>query len=263
MASSAAAAAAEVLISPENKGNERPKEPWNGELAKSIVYGGLDAIVTCFSLIASISASRHSAVDVLVLGFANLIADGISMGFGDFVSTATGRDVAAERRAAAEWDVDNRRAQQQQLLLRHYQTLGMDFNDASTVVNIIAKYKHILVEEKMAAENGMAAPPEESKERPWKNGIVTFGSFLAFGCVPLLSFIVLIPFTDNESIKFGGACLLAALALVLLGIARAKIAAGNYGFSVAVTVLNGAVAAGAAYALGWVLRNVAGVEDET
>lgn len=34
-------------------------------------------------------------VDVLVLGFANLVADGISMGFGDFMSSSSEKDVAA------------------------------------------------------------------------------------------------------------------------------------------------------------------------
>lgn len=39
----------------------RPTRPWQGEFAKSIVYAGLDAIVTCFSLISSISAGRLSS----------------------------------------------------------------------------------------------------------------------------------------------------------------------------------------------------------
>ncbi|PQP92853.1 uncharacterized protein Pyn_36989 [Prunus yedoensis var. nudiflora] len=81
------------------KKSERPKEPWKGVYAKSILYAGLDAIVTCFSLISSISASRISSVDVLVLGFANLVADGISMGFGDFMSSSSEKDVAAKERA--------------------------------------------------------------------------------------------------------------------------------------------------------------------
>lgn len=41
--------------------NGRPKEPWKGEVVKSIVYAGLDAIVTSFSLISSISAGHLSS----------------------------------------------------------------------------------------------------------------------------------------------------------------------------------------------------------
>ncbi|KAM1903886.1 hypothetical protein ACFX13_041339 [Malus domestica] len=82
--------------------SERPKEPWKGEYAKSILYAGLDAIITSFSLISSICASRISSVDVLVLGFANLVADGISMGFGDFTSSSSEKEVASKERAVTE-----------------------------------------------------------------------------------------------------------------------------------------------------------------
>ncbi|XP_057979329.1 uncharacterized protein LOC131165486 isoform X1 [Malania oleifera] len=237
----------------------RPKQPWKGEFVKSVVYAGLDAIVTCFSLISSISAGHLSSVDVLVLGFANLVADGISMGFGDFVSSSTEKDVAAKERAVTEWDVIYEGRSQRDELLRRYQALGMDADDATAVVNIFAKYKDRLVEEKMVAEKGMV-PPDEA-EKPWKNGVVTLGAFLVFGSAPLLSFIVLIPFTHSDKVKFVGACVMSALALALLGIAKAKIAGQNYVLSAAVTLFNGAVAAAAAYAIGWTLRNVAGLQD--
>lgn len=50
-----------VVVDGETKASERPKEPWKGEFVKSIVYAGLDAIVTSFSLISSISAGRLSS----------------------------------------------------------------------------------------------------------------------------------------------------------------------------------------------------------
>lgn len=40
---------------------KRPKEPWGGEYVKSIVYAGLDAIITSFSLISSISGGSLSS----------------------------------------------------------------------------------------------------------------------------------------------------------------------------------------------------------
>lgn len=125
-------------------------------------------------------------------------------------------------------------------------------------MSIFAKYNNILVHEKMMA-HGML-PPDEA-EKPWKNGLVTFAAFLVFGSAPLLSFIILIPFTNDDSVKFVGACILSALALALLGAAKAKIAGQNYAFSVAVTLFNGAIAAAAAYALGWALKNIAGLEN--
>lgn len=77
------------------------------------------------------------AVDVLVLGFANLVADVISMGFGDFVSSSTKRDMAAKDRAVTKWDVDNRCRHQLTKLLHKYQTLGISAMDASTVKPLV------------------------------------------------------------------------------------------------------------------------------
>jgi len=71
--------------------------------------------------------------NVLVLGFANLVADAISMGFGDVVSASSERDVITEERRVTEWDVLNSRGNEQRELVRYYQSLGMDYNDATTV----------------------------------------------------------------------------------------------------------------------------------
>ncbi|KAK9758003.1 hypothetical protein RND81_01G200100 [Saponaria officinalis] len=239
----------------------KPKGPsWKGEHAKSIVYGGLDAIVTCFSLISSISSGgRMSSVDVLVLGFANLVADGISMGFGDYVSSSTEKNMAVMEKDVTQWEVDNNAKSEMRNLVEHYRSLGMNPDDATTVVNIISKYKNIMVEEEMMGQKGII--PADQDEKPWKNGLVTFASFLIFGSAPLLSFIILIPFTNDNNVKFIGACIMSALALALLGLAKAKISGENYGISALVTISNGAIAAATAYGIGWALRNVAGLDE--
>ncbi|KAL5718441.1 hypothetical protein ACHQM5_011342 [Ranunculus cassubicifolius] len=230
-----------------------------GDSIKSIVYAGLDAIITCFALISSISSGNLSSIDVLVLGFANLVADGISMGFGDYVSTSTENDMAEKERNLTYIEVSEHRVTQELELVRRYQELGMDIDDATTVVKVLSKYKDILVDEKMTLQKGI--PPADQAEKPWKNGLITFIAFLVFGSAPLLSYIILIPFTENQTVKFAGACVLSALALAILGIAKARIAGQNYLLSATTTVFNGAVAAASAYGIGWVLRNVAGLHD--
>ncbi|XP_027109719.1 uncharacterized protein [Coffea arabica] len=247
------------IVDEEGTNSERPKEPWKKEYVKSIVYAGLDAIITSFSLISSISGGHLSSVDVLVLGFSNLVADGISMGFGDFISTSTERDMAANERSVTEREVANHGRPQEQELLQKYQDLGMTPSDATTVVSVLAKYRDIMVDEKMVTEKHML-PPDQT-EKPWKNGLVTFAAFIVFGCAPLLAFIILIPFTKNDAHKFVGACVFSAFALILLGLAKAKIVGQNYVVSVAITLSNGAIAGAAAYGIGWTLRNVAGLED--
>lgn len=53
---------------------------------KDIVYGASDGIITTLVVIASVSGAALSARVVLILGFANLIADGFSMGTSNVLS---------------------------------------------------------------------------------------------------------------------------------------------------------------------------------
>ena len=47
------------------------------------VYGGIDGAVTTFAIVAGSLGAALSVQVILVLGFANLLADGLSMAAGD------------------------------------------------------------------------------------------------------------------------------------------------------------------------------------
>jgi hypothetical protein len=54
---------------------------------KSIVYGGLDGIITIFSMVASTSGANLTASILITIGFANLLADAFSMSISDYLSS--------------------------------------------------------------------------------------------------------------------------------------------------------------------------------
>lgn len=56
------------------------------------------------------------------------------MGFGDFVSTSTEKEVAAKERSVVEWEVTNHQTPQKRDLLRQYEALGMAEEDAAMVL---------------------------------------------------------------------------------------------------------------------------------
>ncbi|MGT2930303.1 VIT1/CCC1 transporter family protein [Streptococcus dentasini] len=57
--------------------------------AKSIVYGGLDGIVTTFAVVAGAVGGRLGTMAIVIMGFSNLLADGFSMAVGDYLSSTT------------------------------------------------------------------------------------------------------------------------------------------------------------------------------
>src|SRR3989344_4968135 len=57
------------------------------------VYGGTDGAITTFAVVAGVMGASLSYVIVLILGFANLFADGFSMALSDYLSTKSQNEV--------------------------------------------------------------------------------------------------------------------------------------------------------------------------
>lgn len=61
---------------------------------KEFVYGGIDGSVTTFAVVAGATGGKLDAGVIIVLGFANLLADGFSMSVGNYLSEKSELDQA-------------------------------------------------------------------------------------------------------------------------------------------------------------------------
>ncbi len=61
------------------------------------VYGGIDGAVTTFAVVAGATGARFDVKVLLVLGFANLVADGFSMGVGSYLSTKSEQQLLVKK----------------------------------------------------------------------------------------------------------------------------------------------------------------------
>ena len=66
-----------------------------------LIYGTNDGILTSFAIVAGVSGGALSSTAVLIVGVANLFADGLSMGVGNFLSIRA-RESARERQNLPE-----------------------------------------------------------------------------------------------------------------------------------------------------------------
>jgi len=53
---------------------------------RDIIYGANDGIITTFAVVAGVAGGALSPTAVLIVGTANLVADGLSMGVGNYLS---------------------------------------------------------------------------------------------------------------------------------------------------------------------------------
>lgn len=70
-----------------------PDFPVRPGFLKAAVFGANDGIITTFAVVAGVAgAGLHSRV-ILIMGIANLLADGLSMGVGDFLGEKAEADM--------------------------------------------------------------------------------------------------------------------------------------------------------------------------
>lgn len=110
-------------------------------------------------------------------------------------------------------------------------------------------------------ELGLLPPSDDDERDALKNGVVTFGAFIAFGSVPLLPYgACLAPGLDVPAAAlFACSCALVLVALVGLGVTKAKMMRGNLRRDALKTLANGGAVALVAYLVAWGLERALGL----
>lgn len=72
------------------------------EYLGAFVYGGIDGVVTTFAVVAGAKGAGFGNSVVIVMGLANLIADGVSMSVGSYLSSKSTQQVATKNGVLAD-----------------------------------------------------------------------------------------------------------------------------------------------------------------
>jgi VIT1/CCC1 family predicted Fe2+/Mn2+ transporter len=235
------------------KGGVAPEEHGQGQYVKSFIYGGLDGTITTFAVVAGVAGAHLSAGVVLILGFANLFADGISMAMGDYLSSKAEREYNEKERHREAWEVEHYPEGEKQEMVEIYMEKGVPETDAHTIVDILSQHKDAWVEVMMREELGIV----EDASSPLKNALVTFGSFVCFGFVPLVTYLFIEFAPSFVPNAFAITCGLTALTLFILGALKVKITNRTWYAAGTEMLLVGGIAAAVAYVVGILLAGMA------
>jgi len=232
-----------------------------GEYIKSIVYGGLDGIITTFATVTSVAGAEFSAAVIVVLGIAHLFADGVSMGMGDYMSSQAELDYTESERKREQWEMDNNMAGEIEEMIDLYMAKGVTETDARIIINTLAKYPEAFLNHMMVEELGLLPPDADQGFSPQKAGIVTMASFVLFGAVPLLPYLIaLIPgVTLQPDAQLWIAIIATILTLFALGAFKGSVVeTGRSAWwkSGLLMACNGSVAAAIGYAIGYIMSQL-------
>jgi len=223
-----------------------------GDYIKSIVYGGLDGITTTFAVVAGVVGGSIAVQVIIILGFSNIFADGLSMGISDMLSDMAENDYTRAEKKRETWECDHNLEGEIDEMVELYQAKGLPESDARAAIGILSKHKDFFVDVMLVQELGLLPP--EANTAPWKNGVVTFFSFIIFGTVPLLAYAI--ANSSNGTVLFTTTCFLTGFTLFVLGAIKSRFTRQKWYMSGLQVLFVGSISAASSYFIGWFIQSV-------
>ncbi len=223
-----------------------------GPFIHDIVFGAHDGIVTTFAVVAGTVGADLPVSVIIILGMANLLADGVSMGAGAFLSLKSEKDQYERILKEEMIEIDHMPDMEREEIREAYEAKGFSGTDLDRAVEIITRDRETWAKTMMHEEHGMTG---ETASQPFVHGFMTFLGFLIFGTIPLLPY--LLGFGGGH--QFLTAILSTATALLFVGITRSVVTRERIIRGVFEVLAVGTLATVVAYGTGVLLRQVANV----
>ena len=209
------------------------------------IYGGIDGSVTTFAVVGGVVGARLSPWVIVVMGFANLLADGFSMAASNFLGTKAEHEDLKRLEEIEYRHIDLAPEGEREEVRQIFRGKGFAGEDLSRLVDLITSDRTRWVRTMLTEEYGL--PPEVRS--PWLAAIATFSAFLICGLVPLLPYLFALPDPLTLSMMMTGAIFFA------IGSIKSRWSTMAWWRSGLATLAVGAAAAALAYAVGLLLNH--------
>jgi VIT1/CCC1 family predicted Fe2+/Mn2+ transporter len=216
------------------------------------VLGGIDGCITTFAIVTGSVGAGFPPHVALILGAANLIADGLSMAVSNYESITAHNEFIDATRREEERHIEQVPEGEREEIRQIFAQKGFADDVLERIVTTITADRKLWIETMLAEEHGLSGPHPS----PMKSGAVTFAAFVAVGLIPLLPLLITplgMPMQIYVSVALAGAVFFAIGSLKSLFFGRPALRSGL------TTLLTGGSAAGVAYVIGYVLRDAFGI----
>jgi len=215
------------------------------------IYGSIDGAVTTFAIVAGVVGASLSPGIILILGFANLFADGFSMAIANYQASKARNEFVQMKRRQEEWEIDNLAEQEREEIREIYREKGFKDELLEDIVRIITSRRKVWVDTMMKEELGLI----EDERNPLDSSVSTFIGFNVIGLIPLIPFMIFMMNgidVNSEAFTYSTVSVLAAFFLV--GMIKGKIVKKSMIRSGITTLTIGGIAATVAYMVGYGLN---------
>lgn len=220
---------------------------------RDFIYGAIDGTVTTFAVVAGVAGAQLSATVVIVLGLANLLADGFSMAISNYLGIRAEDQQRAQIRLKEEHHIEIHPDGEREEIRQIFKQKGFEGHDLERAVDVITADRQRWIDAMLVDEYGLTAQGVNAVRAAG----MTFAAFVVVGALPLVAYVINL--VAGESIlekPFLISSLLTGVAFFFVGAVKSRIVAVSWWRGGLETLLIGGCAAGLAFGVGAALRGV-------
>ncbi|MCA9211574.1 MAG: VIT1/CCC1 transporter family protein [Planctomycetales bacterium] len=216
------------------------------------VLGAVDGTVTTFAIVAGSAGAELTAGVALVLGLANVLADGFSMAVSNYLKSRSDAQLLERYRRIEEKHIDKAPDGEREEIRQIFAAKGFEGSTLEDVVNVIVSDRRRWVDTMLAEEWGL--PTVASS--PIRAAAITFLAFLLAGMVPLVPLLIAPLIGSQSTFLISSIC--TAVTFMAIGAIRGWMVDSSMWISGLTTLGMGGAAAGLAFSVGFLLRQLTG-----
>jgi vacuolar iron transporter family protein len=216
------------------------------------IYGAIDGAVTTFAVVAGVQGAKLDETIVIILGVANLIADGFSMAVSNYLGSRAERQRRERARREEERHIREVPEGEREEIRQIFAAKGFQGDDLDRVVDVITSDPKLWAETMMSEELGFPrADPNEVRA-----ALSTLMAFVTVGFLPLMVFVYDVAGIGQVENAFAWSAAMTGVAFFVVGALKSRFVDQTWWRSGLETLIVGGLAAALAYAAGALLQGV-------
>jgi len=165
-------------------------EEWHGggiESIRNVIYGVNDGLTATLGVLAGVGGASVSPRVVLIGGLSAMVASGVSMAGGAYLSSKSQREVYEGQLAREAAEIEAMPELERAELVKIYRSKGLTPSEAETIVGRITSDKKVWLETQAREELGLDVAQFEN---PTREALVAGISTLIGGVIPVLGYLL-------------------------------------------------------------------------
>ena len=222
---------------------------------KDFVYGAIDGAVTTFAVVSGVAGAGLSSAVIIILGLANLLADGFSMAISNYLGTKAENQHVQNEKLEELKEIDAHPDGEREEIRQIFANKGFAGEVLETVVDVITADKNRWADTMIQEEHGLSL----SAANAGMAAVWTFIAFAVVGSLPLLPFLINWWHTDFIATPFFWSSAITTVGFFVVGAFKGKFVSRNWFRSGLETTFIGGAAALLAYGVGILLKGLIAV----